>query len=365
MSVERRRPSDAAAGRRAAVGASGPGAWLPHPDRRSWHGPRSGRRRASRAVQVGAVDVRQSFSDGQRRDLGPGERSVLSRLAGASSPHAPSRTAMRWYGCPTCPACGRTSVTRKSAAPIGAATCWCRTCWPTTATRSSIADGDVPVDRSLDASRMVIAPPFRGGAVVKFAAPRQWRVTGTVVATGEPGRLAASRHSGSAPRQRRGGDRSRASWAWTASSTSRGRRLASIAAKWTSGEHLPPDAGRARVRGARAPARRGRLRAAQVRPNDRRAAAVLAAVLVVLGSARAEAACTLSATPIAFGTYNVFQAGPDDSTGTITYRCGTRSQHPHFDLGWPSGTFTNRTLRTGVETLRLQPVLWRVHPGLG
>jgi outer membrane usher protein len=58
----------------------------------------------------------------------------------------------------------------------------------------TIADSDVPVDRALDASRMVIAPPFRGGAVVRFDAPRQWRVTGTVVVTGEPDRLAG--HAG-------------------------------------------------------------------------------------------------------------------------------------------------------------------------
>ena len=87
----------------------------------------------------------------------------------------------------------------------------------------TIADSDVPVDRALDASRMVIAPPFRGGAVVKFAAPRQWRVTGTVVVTGEPDRLVGNAAlDGQCSASTARGDRSRASWAWTASSTSRG-----------------------------------------------------------------------------------------------------------------------------------------------
>ena len=45
-------------------------------------------------------------------------------------------------------------------------------------------------------------------------------------------------------------------------------------------------------------------------------------LLVVVGAPKAEAACTLSATAVAFGTYDVFQVGPSDSTGTITYRCG-------------------------------------------
>jgi spore coat protein U-like protein len=86
----------------------------------------------------------------------------------------------------------------------------------------------------------------------------------------------------------------------------------------------------------------------------RRAAAVLAAVVsVVLGSARAEAACTLSATPMAFGAYNVFQAGPDDSTGTITYRCGNNDHNIRISISaGTSGTFANRTLKNGLETLQ-------------
>ncbi len=86
----------------------------------------------------------------------------------------------------------------------------------------------------------------------------------------------------------------------------------------------------------------------------RRAAAVLAAVVcVVLGSARAEAACTFSATPMAFGAYYVFQASPDDATGTITYRCGLNDRNIRISISTgTSGTYTNRTLKNGAETLQ-------------
>jgi spore coat protein U-like protein len=87
----------------------------------------------------------------------------------------------------------------------------------------------------------------------------------------------------------------------------------------------------------------------------RHAASVLAAAVlcVVLGSAPVEAACTLSATPMAFGAYNVFQAGPDDSTGSITYRCsiGDRNIRISISAG-ASGTFADRTLKDGTETLQ-------------
>ena len=53
-----------------------------------------------------------------------------------------------------------------------------------------------------------------------------------------------------------------------------------------------------------------------------RAQRAIALLVMLVGAPKAEAACTLSATAVAFGTYDVFQAGPDDSTGTITYRCG-------------------------------------------
>ncbi len=47
--------------------------------------------------------------------------------------------------------------------------------------RLSIADSDVPIDRDLQRSEMVLATPYRGGALALFPAPRPWRVSGRVV----------------------------------------------------------------------------------------------------------------------------------------------------------------------------------------
>jgi outer membrane usher protein len=47
--------------------------------------------------------------------------------------------------------------------------------------RLSIADSDVPIDRDLQRNEMVLATPYRGGALALFPAPRPWRVSGRVV----------------------------------------------------------------------------------------------------------------------------------------------------------------------------------------
>jgi len=47
--------------------------------------------------------------------------------------------------------------------------------------RVSINDADVPMDRDLPKDVMVLAPPFRGGAIALFPAPRPHRVTGQFV----------------------------------------------------------------------------------------------------------------------------------------------------------------------------------------
>lgn len=46
----------------------------------------------------------------------------------------------------------------------------------------AIADSDVPVDRTVSRNRLLIAPPYRGGAIASFPAPREWRITGRLVA---------------------------------------------------------------------------------------------------------------------------------------------------------------------------------------
>lgn len=78
----------------------------------------------------------------------------------------------------------------------------------------------------------------------------------------------------------------------------------------------------------------------------------LVVVLALCGSAQqVEAACTLSARAVAFGTYDVFQASPTDSTGTITYRCGNEFGIRIAISTGTSGTFVNRTLKNGGENL--------------
>jgi outer membrane usher protein len=50
--------------------------------------------------------------------------------------------------------------------------------------RISIADTDVPVDRTLASRDVILAPPYRGGAIAEFPAPRQRRAAGRLVASG-------------------------------------------------------------------------------------------------------------------------------------------------------------------------------------
>lgn len=79
---------------------------------------------------------------------------------------------------------------------------------------------------------------------------------------------------------------------------------------------------------------------------------VLVALAVLAGAQQTEAACTLSATAVAFGAYDVYQVGPTDSTGTITYRCGNSDHNIRIAISTgTSGTFTNRTLKNGSENL--------------
>ena len=73
---------------------------------------------------------------------------------------------------------------------------------------------------------------------------------------------------------------------------------------------------------------------------------------LIVGASRAEAACTLSATAVAFGTYDVFQVGPADSTGSVTYRCNNNDHNIRIAISaGTSGSFTNRTLKKVTENL--------------
>lgn len=81
---------------------------------------------------------------------------------------------------------------------------------------------------------------------------------------------------------------------------------------------------------------------------------LLGAVAALLfAAAAAEAACTISTTAVAFGTYNVFSASPDSATGRVTYRC-TAPRPPlvtiHLDKGG-APTFNPRQMLRGTEPL--------------
>jgi spore coat protein U-like protein len=78
-----------------------------------------------------------------------------------------------------------------------------------------------------------------------------------------------------------------------------------------------------------------------------------AATAAVIAAGPAEAACTISTTAVAFGTYNVFSASPDDATGRITFRC-TAPRPPLVTIQLDKGgapSFNPRQMRQGSEIL--------------
>jgi spore coat protein U-like protein len=83
-----------------------------------------------------------------------------------------------------------------------------------------------------------------------------------------------------------------------------------------------------------------------------RAAAAVAMVLWAAGDAAA-AGCSVSATSVNFGTYDVFDSAPNDSTGTITLRCngGAKDVAVEIDRGGAS-TFALRRMVNGGSQLR-------------
>lgn len=57
----------------------------------------------------------------------------------------------------------------------------------------SIADADVPVDRTLTRKQLLLSTPYRGGAIAEFPATREWRAAGTVAVEGDPEALRGQR----------------------------------------------------------------------------------------------------------------------------------------------------------------------------
>ena len=77
--------------------------------------------------------------------------------------------------------------------------------------------------------------------------------------------------------------------------------------------------------------------------------AIMAGVLLVAAPAMAAPNCSISATPVAFGTYDVFATGPTDSLGTITYRCtgmgNSNTVTIDLDTGWWGSVAQRRMAR--------------------
>ena len=81
-------------------------------------------------------------------------------------------------------------------------------------------------------------------------------------------------------------------------------------------------------------------------------AATVAGALVLSVVVPARAACTISSTPLVFGTYNVFAVTPLDSTGSVTLHCTATDKDIVITLdrgGAP--TFNPRRMLNGAEQL--------------
>ena len=84
-----------------------------------------------------------------------------------------------------------------------------------------------------------------------------------------------------------------------------------------------------------------------------------ALALTLLGAESALAAwsCSISVTPLGFGTYDVFSATPDDSTATLSVTC-TQVSAPVGNLPvtaslsqGSSGTYATRQMKSGANSL--------------
>jgi spore coat protein U-like protein len=87
--------------------------------------------------------------------------------------------------------------------------------------------------------------------------------------------------------------------------------------------------------------------------NTKRLLIMLALVIGTLYASDAHAqACTISATSVNFGTYNVFNGSDVDSTGTVTYRCNGSAHNITVGLTQgASATFSTRQMQKGSEGL--------------
>ena len=77
----------------------------------------------------------------------------------------------------------------------------------------------------------------------------------------------------------------------------------------------------------------------------------LGLAVAVAWSRTAMAACTISTTPVSFGTYNVFSSTPLDSTGSVTFNCDNRANITITLNNGGATTFNPRRMLKGSEAL--------------
>jgi spore coat protein U-like protein len=79
--------------------------------------------------------------------------------------------------------------------------------------------------------------------------------------------------------------------------------------------------------------------------------------LMLLAPAAAQAACTVSASGVAFGVYNPFSATATDATGTVTLSCSSSSGLGGYDIALSSGSggsYAGRRMSSGSANLPYQ-----------
>jgi spore coat protein U-like protein len=90
------------------------------------------------------------------------------------------------------------------------------------------------------------------------------------------------------------------------------------------------------------------------------ASLVVAGLGLLAGAEPAWAACTISTTPLGFGTYNVFATAPVDATATITFRCGAADHNIRITLDpGMAGSFNPRQMQRPDGSDRLSYNVYR------
>jgi spore coat protein U-like protein len=88
-----------------------------------------------------------------------------------------------------------------------------------------------------------------------------------------------------------------------------------------------------------------------VRPREVIAASIATIATLLVLAPQAFAACSISATGVNFGTYDPSAGSPNDSTGSVTYRCNRRDPITIFLSRGNAPTFAPRQMRNGVEIM--------------